>query len=334
MPTALIIGGTRNLGPDLTAALLEAGFAVSLFHRGVTPPPPLPPGRKAVEFLHGDRSDASSLAAAIGAREFDAVIDTTLYNGPDAAAAARLFRNGRAGRYVMLSTGQVYLVRDPAPARPFRESDYAGATMPHPGATASAFDLDNWTYGVEKRAAEEALLAEPALPVTILRLPMVNSARDHHYRLKNYVARLRDGGPILLPEGPDLPVRHVYGPDVVAAVLRAMAGPAGVYNVGQDETLTIEDWLARVAQRCGVSAGLRIQRVPAARLWELGLLPRCSPFSEPWMSALDNTLGKQALGLRYTPVNATLDALVPAAMAEGAPPVGYATQRAAELRCA
>lgn len=329
MPTALLIGGTRNLGPDLTAALLNAGFAVSLFHRGVTPLPPLPPGQS-VEILHGDRSDAASLGAAIGSREFDVVIDTTLYNGPDAAAAARVFRGGRAGRYVMLSTGQVYLVRDPAPVRPFRESDYAGATMPHPGPSASAFDLDNWAYGVEKRAAEEALLGEPALPVTILRLPMVNSARDHHYRLKNYVARLRDGGPILLPEGPDLPVRHVYGPDVVAAVLRAMSGPAGVYNVGQDETLMIEDWLARVAARCGV-AELRIRRMPAARLWELGLLPRCSPFSEPWMSALDNTLGKQVLGLRYTPVDETLDALVPAAMAEGTPPVGYATQRAAEL---
>ena len=334
MPAALIIGGTRNLGPGLTAALLDAGFAVSLFHRGVTPPPPLPPGRPAVEILHGDRSDAAQLAAAVGAREFDAVIDTTLYNGPDAAAAVRLFRGGRAGRYVMLSTGQVYLVRDPAPPRPFRERDYAGAAMPHPGPQASAFDLDNWTYGVDKRAAEEALLAEPALPVTVLRLPMVNSARDHHYRLKNYVARLLDGGPILLPEGsPDLPVRHVYGPDVEAAVLRAITGPAGVYNVGQDETLTIEDWLARVAARCG-GTPLRIRRVPAARLWELGLLPRCSPFSEPWMSALDNTLGKQVLGLRYTPVDATLDALVPAAKAEGPPPVGYATQRAAELALA
>ena len=34
--TALIIGGTRNLGPDIAAALIKAGFAVTVFHRGVT----------------------------------------------------------------------------------------------------------------------------------------------------------------------------------------------------------------------------------------------------------------------------------------------------------
>ena len=31
-----MIGGTRNLGPDIAAALVEAGFAVTVFHRGVT----------------------------------------------------------------------------------------------------------------------------------------------------------------------------------------------------------------------------------------------------------------------------------------------------------
>jgi hypothetical protein len=39
-------------------------------------------------------------------------------------------------------------------------------------------------------------------------------------------------------------------------------------------------------------------------------MPHCSPFSEPWMSALDNSLGKSVLGLSYTPFDVYLAALM------------------------
>jgi nucleoside-diphosphate-sugar epimerase len=321
--TALIVGGTRNLGPDIAQALLDAGYAAAVFHRGVTQSAALP---AAVERLFGDRSDPGALSSAVGSRTFDVVIDTTLYNGPDAAAAARIFA-GRTGRYVMLSTGQVYLVRL-GPARPFAEHDYAGPLMPAPAA--SKFDLDNWSYGIHKRAAEDALRGAAGFPVTILRLPMVNSERDHFHRLRNYLARVRDGGPILVPDGPHLPLRHVYGKDVVrAAMLAIEAGIDGAINVGQDETLTMEDFLARL----GVSAA-RIVRRSARELWERGLMPNCSHFSEPWMSSLDNRQGKQSLGLTYTPVDTYLAALIRDFEANPAPPpAGYA-QRPRELELA
>ncbi|MBL8134615.1 MAG: hypothetical protein JNL42_22335, partial [Anaerolineae bacterium] len=41
-----------------------------------------------------------------------------------------------------------------------------------------------------------------------------------------------------------------------------------------------------------------------------GFLPDCSPFSERWMSELDNTLSKQEFGMVYTPLNEYLEALV------------------------
>ena len=123
---ALVIGGTRNLGPSIVAGLAERGYEVTVFHRGRTRTA-LP---ESVREVFGDRGDAEQLRAAAGAG-FDAVIDTTLYNGADARAAAEIFR-GRAGRYVMISTGQVYLVRTGID-RPFREEDYEGPTMPPPG---------------------------------------------------------------------------------------------------------------------------------------------------------------------------------------------------------
>ena len=118
----LAIGGTRNLGPSLVDALLEAGHRVSLFNRGITPGV-LP---DSVERLTGDRSDAAQLGAALGRREFDLVVDTTLYTGTDAASVVRILK-GRVGRYVFLSTGQVYLVRVGL-ERPYREEQYPGTS--------------------------------------------------------------------------------------------------------------------------------------------------------------------------------------------------------------
>jgi NAD(P)-dependent dehydrogenase (short-subunit alcohol dehydrogenase family) len=59
---ALIIGGTRNLGPDLAVALVDAGFHVTLLNRGVTQASALPTG---IERLYADRSDQRALAVAI-----------------------------------------------------------------------------------------------------------------------------------------------------------------------------------------------------------------------------------------------------------------------------
>lgn len=328
---ALIIGGTRNLGPPLAAALLEAGYRVALLNRGVTPGPVAP----GVERIRADRTDAAALGAALRGREWDVVVDTTLYEGPDAAAVADLL-DGRVGRFVFLSSGQVYLVRQ-GPTRPFREADYEGPLIPEPD-PANAFDHGNWLYGVGKREAEDELMRahrDRGFPVVTLRLPMIHSERDHYARLRDYLARLRDGGPILVPDGESLPIRHIYGDDVVAAVLaaaRADAAAGRAYNVGQDDTLTLDRFLAMLGGLIGVEP--RTVRLPMERLLGAGLVPHSSPFSEPWMSALDNELGKRELGLRYTPWSEYLPRLVAHHDASGeGPPPGY-RQRAAELALA
>jgi nucleoside-diphosphate-sugar epimerase len=157
---------------------------------------------------------------------------------------------------------------------------------------------------------------------------MVNSERDHFFRLRNYLARAQDGGPVLIPaEEPHLPLRHVYGKDVVSAVMRAIdAGINGAFNIGQDETLTIDEFLSKI--------GAAPLRVPGQVLWENGLMPQCSPFSEPWMSALDNRLGKAALGIRYTPFDECLKALTRDFIERPVVPLPGYEQRPRELELA
>lgn len=310
--TTLVIGGTRNLGPDLVAALLARGDQVTVLNRGVTPGD-VPAG---VERLRADRSDAAALEAALGGRGFDLVVDTTLYHAADARAVAGILGGGRAGRYVFWSTGQVYLVRTGL-TRPFRETDYDGPIMPEPDASHHG-DHDNWVYGVDKRAAEDVLRAAHAargFPYVALRMPMINSARDHYGRLAGYVHRLLDGGPIVIPDDQDsLVLRHVFGGDVVDATLRAGAPdvpPGAGLNISQGESLSLEAMLALVGEGLGVP--VRLARVPRHTLESQGLLPACSPWSGLWMSALANDRSQAVLGMRYTPVAEYLPPLVEAA---------------------
>jgi nucleoside-diphosphate-sugar epimerase len=326
----LIIGGTRNLGPSIVQALVSQGHSVTVFHRGLTRAE-LPGG---IEILHGDRSDFASLERAVGGRNFEAVVDTTLYNAHDAQATVRLFA-GRVDRYIFLSTGQVYLVRRGL-ARPFCEDDYAGPLIPEPPRE-HVFDHENWEYGVDKRAAEDvlSLAAESGFPVTILRLPMVNSERDHFHRIQGYLWRLRDGGPLLIPEDDGIQLRHVYGEDVVAAILACLNRrllPGRAMNISQDETLSLRQFLELLAEH--ESHG-KIVLAPAPRhvLEAANLLPDCSPFSDPWMSSLTNERSRLELGITYTPVRVYLPRLVEHFRGCKTEPPGYA-QRPRELELA
>lgn len=330
--TTLVIGGTRNLGPGLVAALMRNGDRVTVLNRGQTPDD-LP---RDVERLRADRSDAAALEAALKGRLFDVVVDTTLYTGPDAETIAEVL-DGRVGRYVFWSTGQVYLVRTGL-TPPFTERDYHGPVMAEPPKS-NAVDHDNWVYGVDKRAAEDAFaaaLASRRFPYVSLRMPMINSARDHYRRLAAYVHRLKDGGPIVVPDDQDrLALRHVFGGDVIAATLRATeaSAPSGTcVNVSQDQSLKLEDMLAIVGAASGTTPSLA--RVPRAQLEQRGLLPACSPWSGRWMSVLDNAESKRVLGMRYSAPTEYLPALVAEALKVPESEVpGYA-RRAEELELA
>ena len=325
----LVIGGTRNLGPGLVSSALEAGHHVSVLNRGITADD-LP---AAVERLRADRRVRSELAAALGSRDWDAVVDFACYTGEEARSAADLL-DGRTDHYVFISSGQVYLVRREA-AKPFRERDYAGPLIdePEPGTD----DAAQWRYGVEKRHAEDALAEAWRMrhfPATTLRLPMVHGERDHYGRIAGIIARLADGGPIVIPDRSHDPVRHVYAGDVTAAVLRVVTSGLGrgdAYNVGADEAVPFADFMSLIARSAGRE--LHLAPVEPALLERSGLLPGCSPFSGRWMSELDNAKGRDELGIRYTPVETWLPRLVSWYVARAERPENYA-RRAEELALA
>ena len=302
----LIIGGTRNMGYYLSRRLVEAGYDLTLLNRGITRDD-LP---SSIHRLHVDRMNHKQMRRALLGKRFDVVVDFVLYNGDETRTVIDLFRDS-IEHYIVLSSGQVYLVREGL-QRPFREDDYVGDLMAAPEEISYAYE--EWRYGMQKREVEDALQAEHSrsgFPFTALRLPMVNSARDPYNRLYSYYLRLRDGGAILVPDAPNYVLNHVDGLDVVKVIMRLIDSGAGqgmAYNIAQDEHISHEDFLIALAEIMGAQARL----VTAKRddLVANGFLPDCAPFSERWMSALDNSLSKEDLDVAYTPLVDTLTELV------------------------
>lgn len=302
----LIIGGTRNMGYYLAKQLAEEGSDLTLLNRGITQDD-LP---RSIHRLHADRTDSKQLRRALLAKRFDVVVDFVMFRREEAETAIEIFRDN-VDHYIVISSGQVYLVRDGI-RRPFHEDDYGGPVIDAP--KDNPYDYEEWLYGAQKRDVEDCFRQEwqdSKIPYTSLRLPMVNSVRDQFHRLYNYYLRLRDGGVLLLPETPNLALNHVYALDVVSVIRRIIEtgdGKGEAFNIAQDEHLSLDEFLSLMASLMKVD--LHLLRVNRNELESQGFLPDCSPFSESWMSALDNGRSKEALGIRYTPVADYLETLI------------------------
>jgi nucleoside-diphosphate-sugar epimerase len=211
----------------------------------------------------------------------------------------------------MVSTGQVYLVREGAP-RPAREDDYAGPVTARPS---DAADVPDWEYGMGKRACEDALAdahARTGFPATRVRIPMVNGERDYFRRMESYLWRLVDGGPVILPDGGEHRVRHVYGGEVARFLAEVLGRPetfGQAYNLAQDETPTLAELVAVLRHHLGSKAD--VVAVPTERIRAAGLdVLAVSPFSGRWMSFVDPSRAHRELGFRHEPLELYLGKIV------------------------
>jgi nucleoside-diphosphate-sugar epimerase len=160
---------------------------------------------------------------------------------------------------------------------------------------------------------------------------MVNGPRDYYRRLEGYLWRLLDGAEVLLPDGGDAPMRHVYGEDVARAVAAMLCDPrtfGQAYNLAQDEAPTLREVLEHLAAQVGAPA--KLVPVSSEAVLAAGLtLKRVSPFSQRWMSFVDPSRAKRELGFAHTPLREYLDRVVAAFLAYPGSdrPDGYSDRR-------
>jgi nucleoside-diphosphate-sugar epimerase len=266
----LILGGTGFLGSPLTRLLSEAGHAVSAFHRGQAAAE-LP---AAVRSIHGDRQHLADFAGDFQSLALDVVLDVIPYTESEAKSAVEVFR-GKTRRLIALSSGDVYRAYDgfrrvaPVPPQgqpltedaPLRENLY-----PYRSQASAPEDL---LHNYEKILVERAVLGDPRLPGTVLRLPMVYGPGDRAHRLFPYLKRMDDGRPAILLDVGQARWQWTRGyVENVVAAIGAVAvgerGPGRVYNIGEPDALTDADWVAAIGRASGWSGA--IVPLPAEQL--------------------------------------------------------------------
>lgn len=243
----LVLGGTRFVGPPLVRELAAAGHDVVVAHRGEHEAP-VPPG---VRHVHGAFEtllpELRALAPAV-------VVDTFAVRA-EHGRRVRAFA-GVAERAVLLSSMDVYRAfgrlhrSEPGPPDPLpltEDSSLRERLVEHPGID----PLDYDKTGVEREAR-----ADPAFPVTILRLPAVHGPGDYQHRLHGYLRRMDDGRPAILLAEAFARWRFARGyvEDVAHAAALAATDPraAGrIYNVAEPDAWSEAEWVALVGRSVG-----------------------------------------------------------------------------------
>jgi 2'-hydroxyisoflavone reductase len=228
----LVLGGTRFLGRTVVETALGRGHEVTLFNRGRTNPDLFPEAEK----LRGDRTRD---LGALGAREWDAVVDMATFLPRVVRLSVDALRD-RVGRYVYVSSISVYADQSVPPVE-----DARVAELENP-ASESIED-----YGALKATCErivEDVFGERAL---IVRPGLIVGPHDPTDRFTYWPRRVASGGGVLAPAPPDAPVQFIDVRDLGAWIVHATeSGLTGVFNA-TGETLTFERFL----DACRVVAG-------------------------------------------------------------------------------
>ena len=268
----LMIGGNGFIGPAVVERLLTLGHDITLFHRG--------PKKVFPELNHitGDRRQLADYTDAFRKLAPDVVLDLILSNGRQAQELMRAFK-GVAHRVVALSSMDVYracgvlhgLEPGPIEAVPLKEDAPLRTrlqTYP-PQAIQRLKGIFTWVDDeYDKIPVEQAVMNEPDLAGTILRLPFVYGPRDPLHRLFPIIKRIDDGRRMILLDEEAAQWRgpRGYVKNVGAAIATAVVDPRAanrIYNVAEPRPFTELEWTQKVAEAAGWSGVIKV--VPAER---------------------------------------------------------------------
>jgi nucleoside-diphosphate-sugar epimerase len=255
----LLIGGSGFIGPFTAAALVKSGHHVTVFHRGKTSVP------EGAEEILGDRQFLQDHQLEFRLQKFDVVVDFVLSSGRQALQLMDTFR-GLTSRVVALSSMDVYRAigvfhgfESGLQELPLTE-DSAVRTSRNvysPEALKNVRAVYGWVDDeYDKIPVEQAVLSDPKLPGTVLRLPMIYGPGDPLHRFHAVLKRMDDDRKqiIFADDVARWRTPRGYVENVAAAISLAATSTqaAGrIYNVCEDESFGELDWARKIAASTG-----------------------------------------------------------------------------------
>jgi nucleoside-diphosphate-sugar epimerase len=259
----LFIGGSGVISSACSWLAVERGIELVVLNRGSTRLRPLP---EQATVLHADVRDPAAMAAALGDREFDAVVNWVAFTPGQVQADVDLLR-GRAGQYVFISSASAY--QTPPSRLPVTEST----------------PLSNpfWQYSRDKIACEDLLVAayrNEGFPATIVR-------PSHTYDKTlipldggwTALARMRQGRPVVVHGDGTSLWTLTHHADFARGFVPLLGHPRTLgeaFHITSDDVLTWNQVTAALAAAAGVTADM--VHVPSDAIaavdpgWGAGLL--------------------------------------------------------------
>lgn len=290
MASALIIGGTGQIGRAAAARLLQDGWSVVLAARNPDRvPAELAPDVRSVRV---DRADDASLDAAVG-EGVDLLVDCVAFTAADARQLVAL--GDRLGSVVAVSSASVY--RD-AEGRTLDEAtgvdDFPHLPVPITERQPTVAPGDA-TYSTQKAAMERVLL-ESDLRATAVRPCAIHGTGTRFSREWHFVKRVLDGRRVVVLAHRGESRFHTTAAENLAELIALAARRPGrrVVNCGDPDPPTV----ARIARTVADALGHE---------WLEVLLPGAPPseaLANPWSVPRPLILDMAAaeIELAYRPV--------------------------------
>ncbi|AEE45903.1 NAD-dependent epimerase/dehydratase family protein [Cellulomonas fimi] len=283
MRTALVIGGTGQVGRAVVPALVGDGWAVRVLSRGSRADAATVEAWGAHGVV-GDRRDPEVVRRALHGG-VDVVVDVVGYDDRDAVPL--LAHRGQVGSAVVVSSAAVY-VDD---AGDGLETDRFG-TFPVPlDESRPTVDAGRDTYATGKVALERAWLHSP-VPTTALRAAAIHGPGCVQPREWTFVRRVLDGRDVRVLAHDGESRFQTVATAVLAELVRLAAARPGdrVLNAADPDAPTVAE-IARVVDAT-LGAQSRTVTFPGPPRGNLGL----TPWSVPHPLVLDMTRAASELG--------------------------------------
>ncbi|MBE1488646.1 SDR family oxidoreductase [Plantactinospora soyae] len=244
----LYVGGSGIISSACSQLAVERGIELTVLNRGTTTRRPLP---AEATVLRADIRDPDSVRAALGAREFDAVVDWIGFTPGQVRTSMELFRD-RTGQYVFISSASAY--QTPPARLPIVES----TPLRNPF----------WQYSRDKIACEDLLVRayrDEGFPATIVR-------PSHTYDRTlvpfdggwTVLDRMRRGREIVVHGDGTSLWTLTHHTDFARGLVPLLGHPGAVgdvFHITSDEVLTWNQIAETLAAAAGTSA--RIVHVPS-----------------------------------------------------------------------